>query len=364
MIPSCTDAWEGLPEVGEGPRPPSQALVYHGGVVNVEDQTSYTLNEKGYKPYPFHYLTTHHALLVTRALATQHASYVVQEAKCPEASSAKVAKTSSITRPESSSPQVRTGQEDEVDRSGQTVEEHENDGVLFSSHSTEAASCPDVASSAVGLDDKWTAEVTKLNLVDANLSILMERLRGLDASSQTLRRLEALTTDLPTLTQFLQFASSVQAQRIPSVGPVGIGDIWVPEDDQDLNGEEAVVIRIKSHLPSPLLRDVAWVWLTLVNPDTLRERYTELCDEYCNSFNKTVLRQEASSLVEELSYFDVMRDLGENFLHAFLTMVHKFVCSGTWFLDRKLYTDEGFLSLVEVISFLVDNGIVGSIFVV
>ncbi|KAK4291586.1 hypothetical protein Pmani_035597 [Petrolisthes manimaculis] len=212
--------------------------------------------------------------------------------------------------------------------------------------------------------DRWTAQISRLHLVESNLTIMVDALTNtLGREERTVGRLEALKSDLPTLTQFLQFSSAMQPTRVPSVGPVLIRDVWIPSHEVE---EDVIAIRLRggNKLDAPPLRDATWVWLTLLEGETLRERYIELCDDYCNAFNKVLLRREASSIVEELSYFDVMRDLGENFLHAFLTIIHKFVVSGTWFFDRGLHTDEGIQSLVDVISFLVDNGIVGSIFVI
>ncbi|KAK4289388.1 hypothetical protein Pmani_037632, partial [Petrolisthes manimaculis] len=214
------------------------------------------------------------------------------------------------------------------------------------------------------LKDRWTAQISRLHLVESNLTIMVDALTNtLGREERTVGRLEALKSDLPTLTQFLQFSSAMQPTRVPSVGPVLIRDVWIPSHEVE---EDVIAIRLRggNKLDAPPLRDATWVWLTLLEGETLRERYIELCDDYCNAFNKVLLRREASSIVEELSYFDVMRDLGENFLHAFLTIIHKFVVSGTWFFDRGLHTDEGIQSLVDVISFLVDNGIVGSIFVI
>ncbi|KAK3862391.1 hypothetical protein Pcinc_031739 [Petrolisthes cinctipes] len=178
------------------------------------------------------------------------------------------------------------------------------------------------------LKDRWTAQISRLHLVESNLTIMVDALTNtLGREERTVGRLEALNQQ---------------------------------------EEEDVIAIRLRggNKLDAPPLRDATWVWLTLLEVETLRERYIELCDDYCNAFNKVLLRREASSIVEELSYFDVMRDLGENFLHAFLTIIHKFVVSGTWFFDRGLHTDEGIQSLVDVISFLVDNGIVGSIFVI
>lgn len=327
VVPELPSGAEALtePEVGEG-SPPTHALLYQGGSVSLIPATASQLMSRGLIPYPHVYLTTEHALTVTRALATLHAHTLIDR-KAGETSEEKPA----VNEP-----------------SAETSEE-----------GTEENAKPSIV-------DKWTAQITQLGLVDANLSVMVDALGNTQANERTVRRLEALRGDLPTLTQFLQFASVMQTTRVPSVGPVCVGDVWIPEVEP-VEGEEVVAIRLRGgkDLQAPPLRDAAWSWLTLLSGETLRDRYMELCDDYCNAFNKALLRREAAGgSVEELSYFDVMRDLGENFLHAFLTVIHKFVVSGKWFFDRQLHTNEGLVALVDLVSFLVDNGIVGSIFVV
>ncbi|XP_045624026.1 uncharacterized protein [Procambarus clarkii] len=333
------------PEVGEGSSP-DHALLYRGGVVTVIQATSADLASQGLSPYPHVHLTTEHALSVTRALATLHAHTLIKQAKQSK-------------RSWGSSSQIKqTEREVHSATSATTDAEESNTG-----ESNDAKSCRPVERGCV--NDKWTAQVSRLNIVEANLSILVDTLQNTGSNERTVRRLEALQSDLPTLTQFLQFASAMQICKVPSVGPVCTRDIWIrPQEGEE--DEDMIAIRLRGgqEMESPPLRDAAWVWLTLLEGETLHDRYMELCDDYCNAFNKVLLRQEATSDVEELSYFDVMRDLGENFLHAFITIIHKFVVSGTWFFDRQLHTEEGLQSLVEVINFLVDNGIVGSIFVI
>ncbi|XP_045125292.1 uncharacterized protein LOC123512780 isoform X1 [Portunus trituberculatus] len=327
VVPELPSGAEAIaePEVGES-SPPTHALLYQGGSVSLTTASASQLASRGLVPYPHVYLTTEHALTVTRALATLHAHTLIDR---------KAANVDTLQeKPALNAPSSETSEEESEDKPSNV--------------------------------DKWTAQITQLGLVDANLSVMVDALGNTQANERTVRRLEALRGDLPTLTQFLQFASVMQTTRVPSVGPVCIGDVWVPEVEP-VEGEEVVAIRLRGgkDLQAPPLRDAAWSWLTLLSGETLRDRYMELCDDYCNAFNKALLRREAAGgSVEELSYFDVMRDLGENFLHAFLTVIHKFVVSGKWFFDRQLHTNEGLVALVDLVSFLVDNGIVGSIFVV
>lgn len=332
------------PEVGEDGAP-DHALLYRGGVISIIEAKASELLSQGFGPYPHVNLTTEHALIVTRALATLHARTMVTEASSEKKVQTK-ALSGNTTVAESTSP------------SEAVIGEEEKDAV-----EKEEQSSQDRIAEAGCVKDRWTAQVSQLHIVESNLSILVDALQNLGSNQRTVRRLEALRSDLPTLTQFLQFASAMQTCRIPSVGPVQVTDVWIPEGEEE---EEVVAIRLRGGkaLDAPPLRDAAWVWLTLLGGEILRERYMELCDEYCNSFNKALLRLEAANQVEEMSYFDVMRDLGENFLHAFITVLHKFVVSGSWYFDRQLHTEEGMQALVEVISFLVDNGIVGSIFVI
>lgn len=331
------------PEVGEDITSPQRALLYRGGVVSTISAGAAELTSRGMMSYPHVNLTTEHALIVTRALATLHAHTLIEQKKINKNSQA-----TDTTKHEAKTNQSTVSQTTGDDRNEKRVE------ASSSGSPTVEAGC---------VKDRWTAQITQLQIVESNLSIMVNALKGSEGNERTIRRLEALQTDLPTLTQFLQFASAMQTQRILSVGPVLVGDIWIPDHEED---EEVIAIRLRggSELEAPPLRDAAWVWLTLLGGEVLRDRYMELCDDYCNAFNKALLRQEAASDVEEMSYFDVMRDLGENFLHAFITIIHKFVVSGIWFFDRQLHTDEGLRALADVISFLVDNGIVGSIFVI
>lgn len=332
------------PEVGEGGLP-DHVLLYRGGTATIIHASSSDLTSRGLMPYPHLNLTTEHALIVTRALATLHVNTLIR------AKSKEKVKVPSTTCSE----KIEIAMQSTASITVDSEESGKDDKVKASSSRTVEAGC---------VKDKWTAQVSRLNIVESNLSIMVDALQSSGSNERTIRRLEALQSDLPTLTQFLQFASAMQTQRIPSVGPVHAGDIWIKEQEEE--DEEIVAIRLRGgqELEGPPLRDAAWIWLTLLGGDTLRERYMELCDDYCNAFNKALLHQESTFDVEEISYFDVMRDLGENFLHAFLTIIHKFVVSGNWFFDRHLHTEEGLLALVDVISFLVDNGIVGSIFVI
>ncbi|KAK7067586.1 hypothetical protein SK128_021050, partial [Halocaridina rubra] len=336
------------PEVGEG-SPSGQALLYRGGTVSIIEADVQELANRGLRVYPHVNLTTEHALTITKALATLHANTLIaqlsnsQESK-PNIPSQEKENTEDY---QNANNQFSTLNEDNTDN------EEKRQSLSERIHLVEPG-C---------VKDRWTAQVTRLHLAESNLSILVDALHHKGTNQRTVRRLEALKSDLPTLTQFLQFASAMQSHRIPSVGPICMRDVWIATNEEE---EEILAIRFRDgkELQGPPLRDAAWVWLTLLGGEVLRERYMELCDDYCNAFNKALLKQEATSLIEEISYFDVMRDLGENFLHAFLTILHKFVVSGTWFFDRQLHTDDGLQSLVDVISFLVDNGIVGSIFVI
>lgn len=348
MVGLSVPELSGVAEVGAGPEvgengPPDHALLYQGGAVTLIPATPSQLSSRGLVPYPHVYLTTEHALALTRALATLHAHTLIDRNLGTHSSL-----TSFDTPKEEPQDVLSHPAELEV-----PVESHP----LTPSEGEGAKPCQ---------VDKWTAQISQLSVVDANLSVMVDAMGATRGSDRTVRRLEALRGDLPTLTQFLQFASAMQTTRVPSVGPVCIGDVWVPEVEA-AEDEEMVAVRLRggAGLQAPPLRDAAWAWLTLLSGDTLRDRYMELCDDYCSAFNKALLRREAAgAAVEELSYFDVMRDLGENFLHAFLTVIHKFVVSGKWFFDRQLHTEEGLVALVDLVSFLVDNGIVGSIFVV
>ncbi|XP_042225834.1 uncharacterized protein LOC121868895 isoform X1 [Homarus americanus] len=337
------ECFEG-PDVGEG-GPPTHALLYRGGVVTVIKANSTGLTSRGLTPYPHVNLTTEHALTVTRTLATLHANTCIEQEKLNKNSQS------------ASATQMRNTESEILSTASTTT------GTGESSTKEKIDTSSDNPVERVCVKDKWTAQISQLEIVESNLSIMVDTLQSSGSNERTVRRLEALQSDLPTLTQFLRFASAMQTCKIPSVGPVCVGDIWIKPQDEE---EDIVAIRLRGgpELESPPLRDAAWVWLTLLGADTLRDRYMELCDDYCNAFNKVLLRQDVTSRVEEIGYFDVMRDLGENFLHAFMTIIHKFVFSGTWFFDRQLHTDEGLQALVDVISFLVDNGIVGSIFVI
>lgn len=334
------------PEVGEG-NTSDHALLYRGGTVTIIQANAHDLASRGLTTYPHVNLTTEHALTITRALATLHANTIIAQ---------KYSKSEKKTNSQSQGNLLTDNDQSAADSNSQYFENaitDERDQSLSHRIPFVEAGC---------VKDRWTAQVTRLHLAESNLSIMVDALQNSGSNQRTVRRLEALRSDLPTLTQFLQFASAMQTQRIPSVGPICMKDVWIASDEE----EEVLAVRFRGgkELQGPPLRDAAWVWLTLLGGETLRDRYMELCDDYCNAFNKAVLNQEAANDIEELSYFDVMRDLGENFLHAFLTILHKFVVSGTWFFDRQLHTDEGLQSLVDVISFLVDNGIVGSIFVI
>nr|XP_053655817.1 uncharacterized protein LOC128704693 [Cherax quadricarinatus] len=337
------------PEVGEG-NTPDHALLYRGGVVTFIQANYADLISRGLIPYPYSTLTTEHALAVTRALATLHAHTLLEQAKQNKKSNA-------------ASPfQIKRNENEFQSAASVTIDGAEG-GECGTEEYVEAGSGRHVSRGCV--KDKWTAQISQLHTVESNLSIMVDNLKNSGSNERTVRRLEALHSDLSTLTQFLQFASAMQTCRIPSVGPICGRDIWIRSQELE-EEEDMIIIRLRGsqELESPPLRDAAWIWLTLLRGDTLRDRYMELCDDYCNTFNKVLFRQEAASEVEEISYFDVMRDLGENFLHAFMTIIHKFVVSGTWFFDRQLHTEEGLQELVEVISFLIDNGIVGSIFVI
>ena len=328
----------GSPEVGED-GPPSTSLLFKNGRASVIASSSHTLEEMDLIPYPHLHLTTQHALTITRALATLHANsssegadrrldgfigggdYEVKDkymySKCPAA----------MYAGEKECPMAQ-------------IEECNGE-------------CGDVL----------TAEVTQNEVARANLSILTDRLRSNADHTNIVRHLDSLETDLGTLMEFIQFSSAVSKKWVASVGPISACDIWINENDED---QIAIRLRGGTSLRAPPLRDAAWIWLTLIDPETLRTRYTELCDEYCNAFNAAHHRLTAApgQPVEEIiSYFDVMRDLGESFLHAFFTFLHKFTVSGTWYLDRKLYEEEGIARTAAIIQFLIENGIVGNIFI-
>ena len=336
QLPDNDEVFKTFPEVGEG-RPPKTAMLYHGGVIEIIKGDSASLYNRGFEPYPSSYLTTNHALVLTRALAAFHAI---------------------------------SFKEKDIE-SSQLIEENADKDIINRDEccgKLDETECSDDELSEKpkkSYQDRWTAEISRLELVQSNLEILCNRLRCRGHNPRTVQKLEALQSDLPTLTQFLQFASAMQNNRSKSVGPIGICDVWVNKDD-NVEDEETVVIRLRGgpDLKSPHLRDAAWLWLTLLTPDMLRDRYMELCGVYCDHYNNTLRKIGAFPEEEELSFFNVMQDLGENFLHAFLTIVHKFVLSGNWYMDRQLHTQEGLQALADVISFLVDNGIIGSIFVI
>lgn len=335
------------PEVGES-NTSSHALLYQGGTVTIIKANAHDLATRGLTVYPHVNLTTEHALTITKAFATLHAdTLIAQKSKGKENTT-------------NDSLQETPGSENSQ-CTDQSLNCHTDENSDSERHQSLSDKIHLVEPGCV--KDRWTAQVTRLHLAESNLSILVDALHHSGSNQRTVRRLEALQSDLPTLTQFLQFASAMQTERIPSVGPICMKDVWISNRHEE---EEVLAVRFRDgkELQGPPLRDVAWVWLTLLGGEILRERYMELCDDYCSAFNKALLHQEAASQIEEISYFDVMRDLGENFLHAFLTILHKFVVSGTWFFDRQLHTEDGLQSLVDVISFLVDNGIVGSIFVI
>lgn len=328
----------GSPEVGEDGSP-SMCLLFRSGRTSIIPATSDTLFKMGLQPYPRLDLTTQHALSITRALATLHAH---------------AAGTSAAKRNDRSingSLEIR-------------------DMYVYSK-------CP--SASYIGdtpckmgeveecngeCGDVLTAEITQLDVAKNNLSILGNFLKATEQHAHVVRQLTNLETDLSTLMDFIQFSSAVSKKWIASIGPISACDIWVsPEEEQDIIG---IRLRGGPSLRAPPLRDAAWVWLTLIEPLILRERYSELCDEYCNAFNSAYHRLTAEPgqpVQEVMSYFDVMRDLGESFLHAFFTLLHKFVSSGTWYLDRQLYGENGPSRMAAVLEFLIENGIVGNIFI-
>ncbi|CAL4067265.1 unnamed protein product, partial [Meganyctiphanes norvegica] len=315
-------------EVGEG-LPSKQVMILSSGSSKIIEADDEELNAQGLKPYPHMYLTTQHILTLTKSLATMHAQILskgkvsksVQEVCSNSASRNSMANVSIANENKNTTPEVCQPQ-------------LENNQVNV-------------------LKDKWTAQVTHLETVDTDMEIVVDVLKNANSSPRTIKKLEALRSDLPTLTQFLQFASSIQTRMVPCIGPIGINDIYLNENEEGEIISMAVRLRTgDEEMKGPVLRDISWLWLTLLEATTLRDRYMELCNEYCSSFNKTFSHLIKSGDCEELSYFDVMRDLGENFLHAFLTIVHKFVSSNTWFFDRRLHTTEGLISLVDIFSFL------------
>ena len=345
-MPDNEEVYRSYPEVGEG-KPPRTAVFYHGGVVNIIKGDSTSLYNRGFQPYPNNYLTTNHALVLTRALAVYHVNSLCESNSNNE------------------NDELLNAENDiEISKNIKCDNDEEESEKSCELDSCEESSSSDNSTKST-YKDRWTAEISHLELVESHLAILCDRLRCRGHNPRTVQKLEALQTDLPTLTQFLQFSSAMQNTRVSSVGPIGISDIWIKENANE-DDEDTVIVRLRggTDLKSSILRDAAWLWLTLLTPEILRERYMELCGVYCDDFNSTLRRVKPSSEIEELSFFNVMQDLGENFLHAFLTIVHKFVLSGSWYMDRQLHTQEGLQNLADEIGFLVDNGIIGSIFVI
>ncbi|KAF2362097.1 hypothetical protein FHG87_007147 [Trinorchestia longiramus] len=318
---------------------PKTCIIFRGGRPRVHTATSDDLYRRGLKPYPRKDLTTLHAHLVTRALASLHAhSSVIQE--------------DHTDLPNPNSPELR-------------------DIARFAKCPTAASGNLECSMAKVEVcngecGDALTSEITQPNIANANLDILLEKLKPHAEYDHIRSHLTNLRSDLATLMDFIRFSSAISKKWMVSVGPICCSDVWVNQTNEE---EDVVALRLRggSSLRAPPLRDAAWVWLTLLHPDVLRERYTELCDTYCLAFNSTHHRLTSSDpdrLPEELmSYFDVMRDLGESFLHAFLAVLHKFVVSKTWFLDRELHTPAGTTRMAEILQYLIDNGIVGSIFI-
>lgn len=303
------------PEVGEG-APPTEALLFRGGSVKPISGRSSDLANGGFKPYEEPYLNTQFAIAVTKALASLHALLRARGTKRLQ------------QRKDRSPPPPK--KQDLLDQ------------------------------------DIWTAQVSRASLVSSNLSIMCSQFEHENVSPRVIRKLDSLQQDISTFAQFLHFASTMQTEsRLQSVGPICMCDIWLPTESSEEEGDTLVIrLRGGSHLQAPPLRDVTWIWLTLLQPQLLQDRYIELCESYCSSFNGALKRMDGEKSVQELTLFDVMRDLGDSFLHGFLTIVHKFTVSGVWPLDRRLYTSEGIHAIAESIGFLVDNGIIGSFFVV
>lgn len=327
----------GCPEVGEA-GPPSICLLFRSGRSSVVPASSRTLDSMGLVPYPHMDLTTQHALSITRALATLHAHAMG---------------TSAVKRNDRSingSLELR-------------------DMCVFSKCPSTLYAEKECAMTKVEecngeCGDILTAEITQAEVTISNLTILSEYLKNSVQHSHIVRQLNSLSTDVSTLMDFIQFSSAVSKKWVTSIGPISISDVWISTDDED----DAIAIRMRGGkaLRAPPLRDAAWVWLTLMDPINLRDRYSELCDEYCNAYNASYHRMTAEPgqpVQELLSYFDVMRDLGESFLHAFFTYLHKFVSSSTWFMDHELYEENASIRIASVLEFLMENGIIGNIFI-
>ena len=330
------------PEVGEDGSP-TTSLIFKNGKTSVISSSSETLKQMGLAPYPRLHLNTQHALMITRALATLHAHSVGN------------------------------------------VDDTINDCIVNGNHDVKDkyvyAKCPTSMASGQNeclmdkteecngeCGDKLTSEITRLDITLSNLHILLDRMRGNNSYTNVVRQLSNLEVDVKTLVDFIQFSSAISKKWVASVGPISACDIWIKDspDDDDMDDFIAIRLRGGTSLRAPPLRDAAWVWLTLIEPSALRDRYSELCEEYCTAFNAAHhrLTGEPGQPTEEiLSYFDIMRDLGECFLHAFFTLLHKYVVSGTWYVDRELYKPEGLARVVAIIEFLIENGIIGNIFV-
>ncbi|XP_018014285.1 uncharacterized protein LOC108671290 isoform X2 [Hyalella azteca] len=319
---------------------PNTCIIFRSGRPRVIKATSSDdLYRQGLQPYPRKDLTTHHALLVTRALASLHAHCSVLQKDGLDLPNPNVAELRDIAR--------------------------------FAKCPTAASGKSECSMAKVEVcngecGDALTSEVTQVDIANANLDILIHRLHANPDNGHIRNRLANLRSDLPTLMDFIRFSSAVSKKWMVSVGPISTCDVWINRHNEE---DDIVALRLRggTSLRAPPLRDAAWVWLTLLEPSMLRERYTELCDAYCLTYNSTHHRLVSTDSEQEpeelLTYFDLMRDLGESFLHAFLTFLYKFVVSKTWFVDRELYLPSGITRTTEILQYLIDNGIVGSIFI-
>jgi len=341
-----------LPSLGgyEEERAPSCCLLVRDGRLSVVEASSSSLDRMGLRVYPHYHLTTQHALAVTRTLATLHAHACCANAAGGEltSSAADSVNTKEVKAVvEMSKCPAKGGSQGKIKCFIEEELEEECNGEC---------------------GDRLTNEITNVDICQSNISILRHLLANKRENTQIVRKLATLDDDLSTLVDFMKFSSAVCKKWVASVGAISMCDIWVGGEDCDTS-TLAIRLRGGRSLRAPPLRDAAWTWLTLMDPTNLRERYTELCNEYCSAFNLEYHRLITGSIgagadVEEvLSYFDVMRDLGESFLHAFFTFVHKLVLSHTWCLDRGLHKANADQRIVPVLEFLIDNGIIGAIFV-
>ncbi|RXG70752.1 hypothetical protein Avbf_05094 [Armadillidium vulgare] len=309
-------------ELEEG-RSPSKALYFKKGSVSLISGSSSSLEKRGFKPFDDTHFNTQFALAVTEALATFHGilcSKGIRNLK-------------------------NAGENSHNNERRNKLSTIQCDDLNSESSVSDYIDCKSFASI-----DPWTSQISNHSLIVANLSIMVSQFRTENISPRIIHKLECLKNDVHMFSKFIQFASAMQMEKcLQSIGPISMCDIWVPKTSTVEGQLETLIIRLRGgpDLQAPPMRDITWIWLTLLRPEILHDRYTELCESYYTSFNNTVKRHNSSQSIEELTLFDVMRDLGDSFLHAFLTIVHKFTLSGVWCLDRQLHTSEGIRSISE-----------------